>query len=198
MPTLSLLATSVQQGVMPPTETPGSKLARRKKVVSPQVLSWQKEQEKETARPVTLVVVGVVGLVVGAVLGWLIFGSTTKAHVNGRVTLDGEPLSRAQVVFLLVGGKQGPLVASTGDSGEYRLIGHTGGGITPGKYKVTVTKMALKDGTLPQGEALNQAREKGLLKNLLPTIYAEAEKTPLEFELRAGYTSLEIPLKKQP
>jgi hypothetical protein len=162
------------------------------------VHSWQKDQEEESANPVTLAVIGVVGLVIGAVLGWLVFGSTTRAHVSGKVTLDGEPLSRAQVVFLLDGGKQGPLVTSTGDTGDYRLIGHTGGGIPPGKYKVLVTKLALKDGTIPQGEGADQAREKGLLKNTLPPVYAEAEKTPLVFELRAGYLTLEIPLKKRP
>src|SRR5205823_2677672 len=78
-----------------------------------------------------------------------------EARVAGKVTLDNEPLAGAQVVFVGEEEKnQAPVVAQTDDAGYYKLVGNQGAGIPVGKYKVIVTKMALKDGTIPRSEKL--------------------------------------------
>jgi hypothetical protein len=124
----------------------------------------------------------------------LVAGCASDARVSGTVTLDGEPVKGAQVVFARDG--SGPVVALTDDAGRYALVGNTGGGLPPGEYRVTVTKGALKDGSVPTGEALTEARAKGLLKNVLPAKYAEPGTTPFRFDLAAGSRAIDLPLTK--
>jgi hypothetical protein len=124
----------------------------------------------------------------------LLAGCASDARVSGTVTLDGEPVRGAQVVFARDG--SGPVVAQTDDAGRYALVGNTGAGLPPGEYRVTVTKEAMKDGTVPTGEALTQARAKGLLKNVLPAKYAEPGTSPLRFDLAPGSRAIDLPLTK--
>src|SRR5215510_6231132 len=98
-------------------------------------------------------------------------GCSGSAQVSGKVTFDSQPVAGAQVVFVAE------------DKGEYRLIPNTPAGIAVGKYKVAVTKEALKDGTVPQGEGLEEARTNGLLSNILPKVYEDRATTPLVFDI---------------
>lgn len=144
-------------------------------------------------------VVGAGGVIAVGVLVWFVFLRSGEAHVGGRVTLDDQPLAQAQVVFVGEAEQnQAPLVAVTDSDGRYKLIGHKSDGVRPGQYKVTVTKMALRDGTLPKGEALDEARQNAQLQNLLPAIYADPEQTPLQYDIRSGNNTVHIPLKKKP
>jgi hypothetical protein len=60
------------------------------------------------------------------------------ASVEGRVTLDGEPLPEAQVLFVPDKGR--PSVAKTGTDGYYRLEYVDGlEGAIPGKCRVEIT-----------------------------------------------------------
>ena len=142
-----------------------------------------------------------VALLALAALGalWYFFARSGDAQVSGKVTLDGAPVAGALVVFLRESAQgQGPSTAQSNDEGVYRLVGNAGGGIPAGKYKVAVTKEALKDGTVPQGERLEQARSQGLLKNILPKEYEECPTSPLAFELRPGGNTVDLELKKKP
>ncbi len=140
---------------------------------------------------------GVVVLVAGAGLVLLLSGST-EAHVTGQVTLDSQPVPGAQVVFLgEAADNQAPLVTLADDQGNYRLVGNHGAGIPVGKYRVIVDKMALADGTIPQGELLVQARARGLLRNVLPKAYEDRATTPLQFDIQAGGRTVHLELKKQ-
>jgi hypothetical protein len=125
-------------------------------------------------------------------------GCGREAHVSGTVTLDNAPVSGALVV--LIGEDEqnkAPVVAQTDDQGKYRLVGHRRGGILPGKYKAVVTKMALADGTVPQGEKLEQARSQGLLLNVLPPAYEDRATTPLAFDVSGGSQTINLELKRK-
>ena len=134
-------------------------------------------------------------VVVGA--GWFIFFRSSTAHVSGQVTLDSKPVPHANIVFIGEDAKnEAPIVAQADGSGYYRLVGNVEAGIPLGKYKVAVTQMTLKDGTIPQGEQLDQARAKGLLSNYLPKVYEERSTTTLQFDVRSGSNTINLELKK--
>ena len=140
--------------------------------------------------------IGAGGLLV-LVLGG--FGCSSGAQVSGKVTLDGQPVGGAQVIFVCEDkGAEATIVARTDDAGSYNLIANTPAGIAVGKYKVAVTKEALKDGSVPQGEQLEQARAGGKLMNILPKVYADRATTPLQFDLRGGANTIPLELKKKP
>ncbi|HIK91272.1 MAG TPA: carboxypeptidase regulatory-like domain-containing protein [Planctomycetes bacterium] len=63
------------------------------------------------------------------------------ASVEGKVTMDGQPLANAAVVFVPENGR--PSGARTNAQGEYELTFTEGRrGATPGKYKVRITTLS--------------------------------------------------------
>lgn len=140
------------------------------------------------------------GLAIVAIVSAVFFlMGSNEAMVSGAVTLDGTPLAEAQVVFLGEdANNQSPVVAQSDESGKYALTGVTGGGIPPGKYRATVSKQTLKDGTRPIGEELEKARIEERLLNTLPKPYEDRATTPLQFEVRSGNNTINLELKKQP
>jgi hypothetical protein len=63
--------------------------------------------------------------------------------VEGLVTLDGEPVDGATVLFSPEDGKGPPASGMTGTDGVFHLTTfNTGDGAMPGKYNVTITKLA--------------------------------------------------------
>ena len=152
------------------------------------------DDDSPSKLPVLLSIFAVLALGVGCV--WFFFIRPGGADVSGKVTLDGELVTGANVAFLPEGEK-GQIVARTSAKGEYRLIGNDGPRIPPGKYKVAVSKEALKDGTVPEGEKLEQARTAGMLVNILPSKYEHIETTPLSYDIRSGGNKIHIELTKQ-
>ncbi len=148
----------------------------------------------------TPILVGVaVAILVAGALVWFLMPGDHEGHITGTVTLENKPLPGAQVVFLGEDEKnRAPIVSQTDDQGQYRLIGNKGRGIPVGKYKVVVTKQALPDGSVPQGERLEQARSQGLLKNFVPKIYEDRSTTLLSFDIQAGAQTVDLKLTKQP
>jgi hypothetical protein len=147
---------------------------------------------------ITWVIVGAVAfLVTAALVCFFVFG-LGDAQVSGRVTLENEPVAGAQVVFLGEDeANQAPVPALTNDDGYYQLLGPKAGSIAVGKYKVVVNKMTLKDGTVPAGEQLNQARSKGLLHNSLPKVYEDRSTTLLQADVHPGPNTVNLELKKR-
>jgi hypothetical protein len=138
-------------------------------------------------------------IVLGAAVALAVVGGCGgEARVAGTVTLEGEPVAGALVAFVAADDKTAPVVAQSDDAGGYALVGNKGGGVPAGKYKVVVTRMALKDGTVPTGERLEQARARGLLQNVLPPAYADRATTPLQFDLGGGGNTINLALKKRP
>ena len=148
--------------------------------------------------PWLLAILGVL-VVLGCCI-WVFFLRSTDdgGTVNGVVTLDGAVVAGAMVTFVLDDPKkESTFPGPTNDQGEYRLIGNTGPRVPVGKYKVAVSKWVLRDGTVPTGEKFEKAKEAGLLKNLLPEIYADHTTSPLEFEVRSGSNKIDLPLTKK-
>ncbi|MFO0927319.1 MAG: hypothetical protein U0736_09800 [Gemmataceae bacterium] len=149
-------------------------------------------------RGVWLVVGGGV-LLAGVIAVLLLAGGGKEARVSGAVTLDGQPLSTAQITFIGEDEKNAsPVVALSEPDGKYRLLGNQGGGVPVGKYRVVVTRMALRDGTIPDARHLQDARNRGLLVNSVPPVYEDRGTTPLQFDLRGGAQTVDLALKKQP
>lgn len=145
-----------------------------------------------------LIVGAVIAIVLVVVVGFFFMGKK-EANVSGTVTLDGSPLSAAQVVFIGEdANNQSPVVAQSDEAGKFSLTGNTGGGLPLGKYRVMVTKESLADGTRPAGEGLEKARVDGLLMNSLAKVYEDQSTTPLKFELHQGANTINLELKKQP
>lgn len=152
--------------------------------------------EKQNPLLIPLAAVAVVLVIVTGCV-WFVWLRTTGADVRGQVTLDGDPVVGAMIVFIgQDAGNKSPMTAQSDDEGNYRVVGNTGPRIPPGKYKVVVTKEALKDGKVPTGEALIKARNDGLLVNVLPKKYELESTTPLEFDVTSGGNTINLELKK--
>jgi hypothetical protein len=121
-----------------------------------------------------------------------------EGHVSGKVTLDGKPLGRAQLRFHHEDDKNElPVAAATGEEGLYRVIGFQGDTIPPGKYRITVVRMVLRDGTMPEGEKILEAEARGWLRNHLPKTYEDVATTPFQAEIRPGDNTVNLELKTQ-
>ncbi|VTS04524.1 transthyretin-like family protein [Tuwongella immobilis] len=129
---------------------------------------------------------------------------TTK--VNGKVTLDGQPVAGATVTF--VGdGHSGTGTAFTKPDGTFEMVSpvDANAGILNGKYKVLITKIDSKnadkiaDPTSKDAIKQMMAAAKGgsaAPKNQLPTQYASPDKTPLTVEVPPASMPLELKLTK--
>ena len=96
----------------------------------------------------------------------LVVGCTESAPsfklvpVKGTVTQDGKPLAEAQVQFF----KQGDIPAGypgagakTDSQGKYEVLTGSGKGAIPGAYKVTVSKLLMKNGSpLVESEGMDK------------------------------------------
>ncbi len=141
-------------------------------------------------------------------------GGRGVVKVNGTVTLDGKPLAGALVSFVPRDLGSGRLATGRTDAnGAFDLTTfRTGDGAIPGPYKVTITltaedpktavgkspeemseqeKMALFTRLSPKGKA---EAEKKQPRSLVPAIYSDAEKTPLQ-EVVPADGKVEIQLK---
>ena len=144
------------------------------------------------------IALGALALVGVGVAVWFLTG-TGSARVTGQVTFAGKPVAMALVTFVGEAEKnKNPIVALTNEQGVYTLVSNQGGGVRTGKYKVMVTKEALKDGTIPATKELQKARNSGLLVNVLPAAYEDNSTTPLLVEVRGGRNTINLELKQQP
>ncbi|WP_428307728.1 hypothetical protein [Lacipirellula sp.] len=114
-------------------------------------------------------------------------GGPTKHAVEGAVTLDGQPLSEARVLFVPTAEgqkKTGCLVKN----GTYRLLADVG--LLPGRYQVQIVDDPPDvDPDLPAAE-----REP---RRLLPEVYATS--TPLQVEVdEQGGGDFDFELKSTP
>jgi hypothetical protein len=134
------------------------------------------------------------------VLTFLTAGCSGPSHpatapVSGVVTYKGSSVDEAVVVFASPAGGR-PATAITDGQGKFRLSTFAEyDGAMPGNYKVTVNKTT-KDTSPPKSqEELNaeferqqqtgQAPPPPVVQFLVPEKYLTAEKTPLEFTVKA-------------
>ena len=125
--------------------------------------------------------------------------------VTGKVTLNGEAVEGAQVVFHA---KSGPkAMGTTNSDGEYELTTFdSGDGCVAGSAKVTISKAdtsgdAVDDDTdLDEaGDAYDKMMGEGgdsmEQKQLLPEAYADASTTPETREVKEGSNEFNFDLK---
>jgi hypothetical protein len=142
-------------------------------------------------------------------------GAGKPVKVEGKVTIDGVPITGATVKFLPEGDEGQPAQAITGDDGSFKLTTrNTGDGAVPGKYICTVTKA--KTGSAASGMSdtkgddylkhmkdMSKNREKrtsvaSTASGEVHANYADPKKSTLRFEVPSGGLSgLQIPLNKQ-
>lgn len=107
--------------------------------------------------------------------------------VTGVVTLNGEPLADADISFLFDGKPPKGFVASgakTDSSGKFVIMTGSKPGTVPGRYKVTISRYTMLDGSpivvdAEAGMDIEQLRQSGRLKQLIPERYANPETTQL-------------------
>lgn len=115
--------------------------------------------------------------------------------VSGTVSLDGKPLSGADVSFVPTGQTLGQgAVGRTDKDGSFTLHGRRGGeGAATGSYKVVISKRVMPDGSDVHADDKTPPMESPAKEKLLPR-YSDAERTTLSAIVSAGGTRLEFPL----
>ncbi|MFO0969238.1 MAG: carboxypeptidase-like regulatory domain-containing protein [Gemmataceae bacterium] len=105
----------------------------------------------------------------------------------GKVTYKDKALSGATVSFFPVEGAEGTGGSGTTDAeGNYKIAYARGGeGLPAGKYKVTISKRLMPDGSAPPPDV---APMDSPAKETLPPIYSELDRTTLKAEVKEGAT----------
>jgi hypothetical protein len=119
--------------------------------------------------------------------------SGAGSKVTGAVTLDGQPLSRAQVMFVAVGDRFGTGERIlTGPDGKFEIKARRGAkeALAPGKYKVLITRLVDPKGKVPNEEDYGQLEAAGQLKNDLPEKYGDKDFPQFTVEIKAGDNDL--------
>lgn len=126
-------------------------------------------------------------LVIGASLAMMVCSGCGQsgpevASVEGTVTLDGQPLPNASVIFVPEGGR--PAAAMTDAEGHYVLtFSKDKQGATPGKHKVRITTFVEAD----EGEGIEGQPEKVPMKynaqTTLEFVVEEGKKNIANFDL---------------
>lgn len=153
-----------------------------------------KEDPEPNVKLIVLSAIAILGLIILLLI--YIFSGSTEGFVSGKVTLDDAKVSDSRIVFELSSeNAEGPIPSQSNDKGEYVLFGNNGKGVTPGSYKVTVTKMMQKNRKELSGEDQINAESKGLLTNILPKQYESMAKTPLNIQIKPGKNIVNLELK---
>jgi hypothetical protein len=104
--------------------------------------------------------------------------------VRGKVTMNGEPVAAAQVQLVPKGAPGATYSSTTKPDGsfEIRPTNAEDRPVAEGKYAVVVTK---------NGSPKGCGADEMTLVNVLPPNYADAAKTPLRIDVKAGDNQLE-------
>ena len=125
--------------------------------------------------------------------------SGPKLHpVSGRVTLDGQPLANAGVMFFPRGSTLGnACIGMTDTNGKYILKPEkrNGTGAPEGEFAVTISKMKDPPAKAKAGEPA--AAETGL-EETLSAKYWDSAKTILKATVPMGGTKIDFSLTKKP
>jgi hypothetical protein len=115
-------------------------------------------------------------------------GCSKTAAVKGRVTLDGQPVSGATVLFVPAAPDRGrPASAQTDDDGNFRLMTYRSeDGAVPGEYRIVVSKTEAFPAPDPKHTGKQRALDRlardasrKKAKRLIPAIYSDPAQTTL-------------------
>jgi hypothetical protein len=120
-------------------------------------------------------------------------GGLRLVPVEGTVTLDGQPLEAAAVLFEPDGGGK-PATGTTDAAGNFVLTTiETGDGAVPGANKVAVIKVNVL-GTRPVGGDAESGDMEEEVEYVTPIEYANTRTSPLTIEVESGMEPLTIEL----
>ncbi|HEY7154882.1 MAG TPA: hypothetical protein VH575_13045 [Gemmataceae bacterium] len=121
-----------------------------------------------------------------------------RVPVQGKLTSRGQPLDNTEVQFFPTGATPGE--GGTGrsdDGGNFTLVSSRAGntGITPGEYKVRVSRLVTADGKPLPADA-KQADHPDARESI-PGLYTSLENTPLTVKVpeTGGEVPIDIPAK---
>lgn len=118
-------------------------------------------------------------------------GSKLGAEVSGAVTLDGRPFGgpdhMGTVIFASATEVRNPAEGAIMADGSYHLRTTQTEGLRPGRYKVAVR-------VLLQPEVAEGDRTAVELKHLTQSKYEDPGTSGLEFEVKPGKQTIDIPL----
>lgn len=124
----------------------------------------------------------------GVLLGLLV-GCGSSCKPSGKVTLRGEPIAGAELIFRPVATPDAPIIGLSGSDGAYRLDYAGKSGVPTGKCRVVVTHY-----TLPNGKPLPGGEEGAALKSgdkkVVRTVYS------FERDLAAGASTQDFELSE--
>jgi len=111
--------------------------------------------------------------------------------VEGIITLDGEPVSQASVMFFPSAGRAS--IGKTDETGRYTLIyTRSTDGAVIGTHKVTISTEAKADDGYGNEEAAVEAR-----KEIIPQKYIDRKKTDLTATVEPGSNTFNFDLKSE-
>lgn len=125
-------------------------------------------------------------------------GSTLDTQlIDGTITLDGAPLSKANITFYPESG--GEIASAYSDEqGKFSVSsqnGTAGQGALAGQYSITVSKVEAKFVSANLKSDPEAGRTE--TKELLPQMYQDKAKTPLKAEITKGENILTLELKSK-
>jgi len=109
--------------------------------------------------------------------------------VEGVVTLGGEPLAGASVMF------GGVAMGETDAEGRYELSQGTKKGVPVGEYQVVIEKWVMPDGSLYRSDEGISPMDSGATQEIPPK-YSNMEMTELKATVPAGGGKVDFELKK--
>lgn len=111
--------------------------------------------------------------------------------ITGKVTLDGSPLTHADVEFEKRD-KEGvaKFAAKTDAEGKFTVPSIPGRTVAPGTYQVMVTKWVDGKGKETPPEEVEMLKASGKAKNIVPAKYSDTASTPLKADIKSGANDL--------
>jgi hypothetical protein len=134
-------------------------------------------------------------------------GKPATYPVTGTVTMKGQPLGGATVVFVPPeGATYQAATAITDSSGQFKLSSYAGDdGAQPGEYHIKISKFDVKKPTKEEQERYISIEEERKLqfgddkptppaKNMLPAKYNDETKSGFTFTVKKGQNSVDLDL----
>ena len=123
-------------------------------------------------------------------------------RVSGTVTLDGEPLVGAFVLFTPTADEGDNATSQTDEDGRYTLqtlTGRVDGGTTPGTYVVTFSQLeSVWDGRSYFVNSQNERVPDTRAVESLPSLYTSSQTSPFTVEVRNRVETFNFDLTSGP
>lgn len=110
-----------------------------------------------------------------------------ESSVSGTVTLNGKAIGPGSISFVPQAGEKNPAIGTVLADGSYFLKSSRTEGLAAGKYRVSLYIHEVPPDMQP-GQRLNSS------KSLIPEKYESSTTSGLEFDVKPGRNTIDIPL----